>query len=871
MKIARHTFCPLQNLDRKAVFKHFGLFTVCVLLATGVVNADENYADYLNHVKPLLEEKCWSCHGVLKQEAGLRLDTRQLMVESAGVVQPGHADESLLIERIVAEESERMPPEGEGAKLTSEEVEILRRWIAAGAPAPDETPLSGPKDHWAFQPILEPPTELKSIDAILQAQRQAHHVTVVSPAPRPIALRRLYVDLIGVPPNVEQLSDDRPWDQITESLLTDARFGERWGRHWMDIWRYSDWYGLGDQLRYSQKHIWRWRDWIIRSLNEDKSYDRMVMEMIAGDELAPEDPDTIVATGFLARNYYLFNRTTWLDSTIEHTGKAFLGLTLNCAKCHDHKYDPISQKDYYQFRAIFEPHQIRLDPVPGVTNLEHDGLPRAFDDHLDAVTELHRRGDPKDPEPEVVIKPAVPELFQDFAVDAVPIELPLEAYAPITRDYVQANLIAEVESKRDKANQALEDWKNAPTDAKLGTQLEAALQAANIELDALQATLEAERTKFTLGLESTEFQTKANLAARLQAERDMAVARHEQLLAGEDAKKKEAAEGKIKNAEKRLDEVKQGAVDYRAPRVSRKALETPEHNFETYAPSYSSQSSGRRLALAKWIVDRRNPLTARVAVNHIWMRHFNQPLVENVFDFGLRTKQPKQAELLDFLAWELMESGWNLRHIHRMIVNSEAYRLSSSTAGASAENLKVDPNNDFYWRMNPRRMESQVVRDSLLSLAGALDSKMFGPSLDPGPNSRRRSVYFKHSRDQQDLFLATFDDADHLACYRRTESIVPQQALALANSKLTFEMAPQIADKISTTGKGEQSHEAFIEAAFDLLLARKPSNDELNECVEFCERLQAMHDKLDATQMQRHLRSRLIHVLLNHNEFVTVR
>jgi hypothetical protein len=373
------------------------LLTVVCCFANMIVARGDDTVDYLAEVKPILSTKCYYCHGVLRQEAGLRLETLELMQtggDSGAVIVAGNANGSLLIERVSDEdEDSRMPPAEDGAALKPEEIAIVRRWIAQGAPAPDEPTPAAPSEHWAFQPVSRPTIprgETKDdsaatnpIDILLAAQRTPLKLQVQPQADRSILIRRLYLDLVGLPPTLEQLHDERPWEQIVDELLASPHHGERWGRHWMDIWRYSDWYGLGAQLRNSQKHIWHWRDWIVESLNSDKGYDRMIQEMLAGDELAPDDPDVIRATGFLARNYYLFNRTTWLDSTIEHTGKAFLGLTLNCAKCHDHKYDPITQVDYYRFRAIFEPHQVRLDPVPGVTDFEKDGLPRVFDDHLD--------------------------------------------------------------------------------------------------------------------------------------------------------------------------------------------------------------------------------------------------------------------------------------------------------------------------------------------------------------------------------------------------------------------------------------------------------------------------------------------------------
>ncbi|MEL6109922.1 MAG: DUF1549 domain-containing protein [Planctomycetota bacterium] len=413
--------------------------------------------DYVAQVKPLLAEKCYSCHGALKQEAGLRLETRELM-DDGGVVVAGDVDRSELLVRISAEDDRRMPPHGEGAELHVDEIDLVRRWIAEGAAAPSEPTPPSPQSHWAFQPIRRPtvPDGVHPIDALLDQSRREAGVTAVNQASRTIAIRRLYLDLIGLPPSQAQLADDRAWNVIVDELLSSPAHAERWARHWMDVWRYSDWYGLGKQLRVSQKHLWHWRDWIIHSLMEDKGYDRMVTEMIAGDELAPSDPDVVAATGFLARNYYLFNRTTWLDNTIEHTGKAFLGLTLNCAKCHDHKYDPLSQLDYYRFRAIFEPHQVRLDLVPGETDFEKDGLPRVFDDHVDKPTYLHVRGDAKNPDTSREIQPGVPAILDHFATSINPVALPHQAYAPGSRNDVQRLLLGEAMDARQLAERELE-------------------------------------------------------------------------------------------------------------------------------------------------------------------------------------------------------------------------------------------------------------------------------------------------------------------------------------------------------------------------------------------------------------------------------
>ncbi|MEZ6114554.1 MAG: DUF1549 domain-containing protein [Pirellulaceae bacterium] len=224
------------------------------------------------------------------------------------------------------------------------------------------------------------------------------------------------------------------YQRVVTRLLDSPQYGERWGRHWMDIWRYSDWWGLGAEVRNSQKHIWHWRDWIIESLNADTGYDQMLREMLAADELYPNDLDRLRATGFLARQYFKFNRTTWLDGAIEHTGKAMLGLTLNCAKCHDHKYDPFSQEEYYRLRAIFEPYQIRTEAVPGELDFEKNGIPRAFDCNLAEVTYLHIRGDDRNPDKDRTIEPAIPA-FLTGEVKIESVQLPPEAHHPGLRPY----------------------------------------------------------------------------------------------------------------------------------------------------------------------------------------------------------------------------------------------------------------------------------------------------------------------------------------------------------------------------------------------------------------------------------------------------
>jgi hypothetical protein len=459
---------------------------------------------YTGKLRPLLAERCFSCHGGLKQEAGLRLDTVGLMLEggeSGSVITKGDPATSLILERVRdPEPASRMPPEGEGEPLSAEHLAMLSDWIKAGCPAPaDEKPEADPRDHWAFQPRARPAVPAvknaawvkNPIDAFLAHRHEEAGIAPQPEAPRHVLVRRLYLDLIGLPPQPEELAaiqaDTSPdwYEKLVEKLLADPRHGERWGRHWMDVWRYSDWWGLNAQHRNSAKHMWHFRDWIVESLNADTGYDEMVRLMIAADELHPDDPSKLRATGFLARNWALFNRTPWMDETVEHVGKGLLGLTMNCSKCHAHKYDPIQQEDYYKFRAFFEPIETRVDLVAGESDLEKDGIPRVFDGHLDRPTYLFIRGEDTKPDTSRTIEPGVPEVFAFKEIEIRTVSLPKTAAEPERRPWVlDTHLAAAKRAVADaEARQAQE-----PSGA-----AEQAVAAAKAELAAVEARAEATR------------------------------------------------------------------------------------------------------------------------------------------------------------------------------------------------------------------------------------------------------------------------------------------------------------------------------------------------------------------------------------------
>ncbi len=957
---------------------------VAGLLVLACSSAPAQAVDYVGDVKPILAERCYSCHGAIRQKAGLRLDTATLIWrggESGPAIEFGRSNESLLIERVTAgaNSPDRMPPPSEGVLLGDHEVAILRGWIDQGAAAPTEPVPADPRRHWAYVPPVRPAVPYPAgpgwsrnpIDAFLEAGYQSKGLRRSLHVRQDLLLRRVYLDLAGLPPTREELHEFRgdqspvAYEKVVDQLLANPRYGERWGRHWMDVWRYSDWYGLGEEVRYSHPHIWQWREWIVGALNTDKGYDRMVVEMLAADELTPDDPATVRATGYLVRNWDIFNRNTWLANTVEHTARAFLGVTIQCARCHDHKFDPISQSDYYRLRAFFEPVHIRIDRVPGQPDRAKGGMPRVFDDFLETPTFLFIRGDESHPDKRP-LTPASPAVLGG-EVRIAPVQLPIGASSPDKRDFVIRETIESSEQEIRGARTALAKGRQnlaqktqalataveaeresqskyqaslaKPDDAKQARQqaiaavgalararleadharnelavLDSALSLAELRLGALQAVLRLERLEDD-GAKKDASGAWAEAAQHARStQRSLAVheAGHNCLLAqvaldratqtvdgltsaGDPAKDASLqvailkASAEVVDASSRL--VEANTQRLKADAVAKEAASTAYtprslvyHRAKTSfrdEPSnkpYATISTGRRLALARWIVDRQNPLAARVAVNHIWMRHFGEPLVASSFDFGLRTQPPVHRELLDWLAVEFMESGWSMKHLHRLIVTSRLYQMQSVGGQAESANAKIDPDNHYLWRMNVRRMEAEVIRDSLLQLAGRLDSQMGGVDIPPASaeTTNRRSIYYRYARGDRIAFLDMFDAPSIEECYRRDETIVPQQALALNNSAVALGRATEIAatiDKEVGDSDMPSAQAAFVVSAFERVLGRTPTAGEKTECATALDRLRSVFasENRAGSVPYRKARAALVHVLLNHNDFVSIR
>ncbi len=1139
------------------------------LLAAGAVTAAEP-VDYLRDIKPLLHERCFACHGALQQKSQLRLDTGAAILkggEGGPAVVAGQSGKSPILDRVTTtDNAQRMPPEGK--PLTPEQIEKLRAWIEQGAVSPkDEQPEEDPRAHWSFQPpVRKLPAGAgvaNPIDAFLATDHQQHQFTARPAIDKGLLLRRVTLDLIGVPPTRAELhaflADDSSsaYETVVDRLLKDPRHGERWARHWMDIWRYSDWYGrrqVPDPWN-SAPQIWRWRDWIVQSLNADHGYDRMVREMLAADELCPEDDAATVATGYLVRNWYALNPNDWMRNTVEHTGKAFLGLTFNCAHCHDHKYDPITQDDYFKLRAFFEPIQVRQDRVPGeadpgpfqeyqysvLRKVQRLGAVRIFDKNPEAPTWFYTGGDERNRVKERgSIAPGVPAFMAEWYAGIATVQHPASFSYPGLRPAIQETVLhdsrtqlaareaelaaakkttdslpalektlAEAQTAFDTAHtaaiaagasaalsghqsllldattgrrilhhgltqlKALDDgttlrfqvrlltdthmnfqfakdivkgltagcvmfeksriasyrpgsftefevgkydfangqrqfevtfvlqtgmdrclltvralpdgpvladavpvalngwnpvgdvtkaitfdaragsvaaiddvavlapvaagtgpasetplivydfesplftdgkdvtgidgWVNSSASESPATSLissmvtndtlrelsqklqiarqavaapslqiraaEAKVAAAQAELQSVEARIAADRARYSTP-PAADAAALAQTAHRL--ERQAAVVKAEaDLLAGQSAlavaESKPASDAKrakeIETATKQRNDA-QAALD-----KARAALAdmTPSETYAPLSPQYPTTSTGRRRALAEWITHRQNPLTARVAVNHIWTRHFHVPLVGTVSDFGRSGAKPTHPELLDWLAVEFMESGWSMQHLHRLMVTSAAYQRASS-AGSDARAAAMDEDNRHLWRMNVGRMEAEVVRDSLLFIAGKLDPKMGGQELENSEalTNYRRSLYFSCYPEQggKSAFGELFDGPNASDCYRRVHSVIPQQALALTNSELVHQLSGSVATTLWTQAETEPAsevpvNERFIAAAFEQILSRRPTAEERSACTAFLTPTEGTTDVA--------IRESLVRALLNHNDFITIR
>jgi hypothetical protein len=708
-------------------------------------------------VRPVLADHCSRCHGEMKQKGSLRLDSRAAALtggDRGPVLVPGQPESSLMMKAISYANPElKMPP---SKKLSREQIEALTEWVKMGAPWPgaDKTTAPTPRRtefqisdrdraHWAFQPVQRPivpavknPAWAGSpIDAFILAKLEAKGLQPNPPATKSELIRRVYYDLTGLPPTPREveafLADASPkaYEQLIERLLDSPRYGEKWCRHWLDLVRFAE---TNSYERDNPKpNAWRYRDYVIRSFNQDKPYDQFIREQLAGDELPNPDGDTLIATGFYRLGIWDDEPTDreqarfdGLDDIVATTGQVFLGLTFDCARCHDHKIDPIPQKDYYRLVAFF--HNINHYRNGGSTD---EVRLRTGPDGRQSFVYLFKEPKPKDGE----------------------------------------------ELKR----------KGRPSPDTALCVTEAGCQAPETFV----------------------------------------------LLRGNP-------------------HVKGEKVEPAFPQI----FGSPAPVLPT--PLQDARTTGRRLVLANWIASKDNQLTARVLANRIWQYHFGRGIVRSPSNFGLQGDKPTHPELLEWLAAEFVAQGWRLKPLHRLILTSNAYRMSSR---GNPTALAVDPANDLFWRFDMRRLSAEEIRDSILAITGTLNLKMYGPGVypeipqevlagqskpgygwgkSPPEEQARRSIYIHVKRSLLTPILERFDLAEtDRSSPVRFATTQPTQALLMLNSDFLNKQAEVFAERLRKEASASLSEQ--VKLALRLALSRQPNAEEIRRGVDLIEKLRA--------------------------------
>jgi hypothetical protein len=759
-------------------------------------------------VRPVLVRTCFPCHGGKKTSGGLRVDSRAALLrggDSGPAIAPGRPGSSLLIRALGHDDPDlRMPP---SKRLPDGTLRAFASWVASGAPWP-EAAVASPsgefrsQKHWAFEPIrpVEPPPDPSGwsdhpIDRFIAAGHRAAGLQPSPEADRRALIRRATFDLIGLPPTPAEiaafLADPGPdaFLRVVTRLLASPQYGERWGRHWMDVVRYAD--TAGDNADYPVPEAARYRDYIIAAFNTDKPFDRFIREQVAGDLLTRDAPpeqaaQSIVATGFLAlsRRYATGPYELWhltLEDAIEATGKAFLGLSLRCARCHDHKFDPVTQRDYYALYGIFASTRF---PYAGSEEFVSKNFPR-----------LH-------------FVPTAPE--------------------PIVQE----------------ANRRLADRQR--------------------ELDAEIARLEGGARK------AQGTPASSDRLGALKAERE----RLRRLgLPPELPTAYAVTEGKPENAA-----VQKGGDPARPGLVVPRGVPRFEFLGMTEAPAPASGASGRR-ELAEWLSRGDNPLTPRVIANRIWQHHFGRGLVPTSSNFGLRGEPPSHPELLDWLAARLVGSGWSIKDLHRQILLSRTYRLSSVVDASCAA---VDPGNRLLWRFERRRLDAESLRDGMLAVAGRLDLRRPGPHPFPPIEqwpwtqhhafkavypSERRSVFLMTQRLLKHPFLGLWDGPDtNTSTDVRPRSTVPLQALYLMHNPFVRSQAEALAQRLEREAADD---EARLKRLWELTWGRPPSVAELERALRFLDEVRAAGGTT-ASRPERQAWASLARLALTANEFLYV-
>jgi uncharacterized protein DUF1553/uncharacterized protein DUF1549/cytochrome c len=716
--------------------------------------------DYASQVRPLLESKCYACHGPKIRTHGLRLDSRVAAFKGgdsgAPAVVPGKSSASLLYRYVAGLDPDvKMPPAG--PRLAAAEIDLLKRWIEEGAPWPEDAPPAQTvrgQNHWAFRPRQRPdPPGVKNtrwvrnpIDAFILTRLESKGWKPSPPATPRQLLRRVYLDLNGLPPTVaeqESFLKNPDLDRVVDDLLARPAYGERWGRHWLDLARYAE--SNGYERDAAKPQAYKYRDYVIRAFNDDKPFDRFALEQLAGDQLDPVTPERLIATGYYRLGPWddepadpAEDRYDQLDDILATTSQAFLGLTLQCARCHNHKFEPLTAQDYYSMISIF------------------NGLDRP------------RKG-------------------------RTELDLPVGTREELAREAARDRKIAPLAEQIEKLREPYKKEKSLPAE----------VQAKVAELEAGIAEIKKPEPDLPRGYflhEPKPDPPKTFLLIRGKA----------------------ASPGP--------------EVSPAVPAVLRQQPDFSEHH--------------RRLTFARWIVSPDNPLTARVIVNRIWQHHFGEGLVRTPSDFGVMGEKPTHPELLDWLANWFVDNGWSIKKLNRLILSSNAWRMSKQWNAAYGAG---DPENILLWRAPYTRLEVEAIRDSMLAVSGRLNPRMYGPSVFPEippaalegssdpdkiwkaseeTEASRRSVYIFLKRSMIVPMLEVLDlcDTARTAAKRTTTSVAPQ-ALTLFNSDFVNKQARYFAARLVAEAGADPARQ--VDLAYRLAVARPPTAAEKTKMLAF--------------------------------------
>ncbi len=961
-----------------------GVSALPLLKASAIYSPQQERVDFRKQIEPIFQQSCYHCHAGNGAMAGLRLDARASAMK---VIVPGHSQSSRLLHRLLGQGGEPRMPLG-GQPLAPAQIALIRRWIEEGADWPEpDAKQSLSSRHWAFVAPARPPLPAvknqawarNPIDYFILAELEKRGLTPSPEAPKETLIRRLSLDLTGLPPTIEEIdnfvNDKSPeaYERLVERLLASPHYGERWGRWWLDVARYADTNGFEKDR---SRSIWPYRDWVIKAFNHDLPFDQFTIEQLAGDLLPNPTLEQRVATGFL-RNSMLNEeggvdpeqfRVEGIIDRVDTIGKAFLGLTINCAQCHAHKFDPISQKEYYQFYAFLnsddEPEievpseevlKKRREILAQVSQIEDEltakdaDLPkrmaaweervRKYEDkwvvlvgaetfaafgtkfdrledgsylakgdnstnnnylvkaktHLKNITgfrvefltdpNLPRRGPGRAPDGSF--------FFTEFSVEAAPLDKPEAAKKVEWADVVADFSLPDFPAKNVIDGNLKTHWSS---DAGPGRRnqnrqfLFIPQKAIGFEKGTLLTFQLAQKAdemiNVMLGGKPNIGRFRLSVTTDEQPQLDPVPAPLRQLLSIPPGQRTREQQREVfsfyrtldpacAEANKKIDQLMKdwpyGVTTLalmarprpRETRIFKRGdWKNPAEVVTPGTPSalhpFPQDAPLNRLGLARWIVDKSNPLTPRVIVNRIWQQYFGQGLVTTPEDFGSRCEMPSHPELLDWLACEFRDRGWSFKHIHRLIVNSALYRQSSKVTPAL---LEVDPTNRFLARAPRLRVEAEIIRDIALSASGLLSKKIGGPSVFPplpdgvmalayggfkwepssGEDRYRRGMYTFWKRSVPYPGMAVFDapNAD-FACTRRVRSNTPLQALTTLNDTVFMEAAQALAFRVWKAGGGDDRSKMIY--AFRLCTGRKPDAFELQRLMAFLQEQQRYFD-----------------------------